>query len=339
MATGSDARKGAPSPLVTAGLRCFNAEGTIERALDSAMGQDWPNLEILVVDDGSSDASPAIVERLARADPRIRLVRHDTNRGAAVACNTILAEAKGEFVCFFDDDDVSRADRVLRQVRRITEYEAATGVRLVLCHAAFVGIAPDGSRSYRSALGGDRTPAPQGRAVAELILIGRPVEGRGETANCSLMARASAFRAVGGFDDALDRLHDTDFALRVAEAGGHFAGLSAPLVEKYQSGPVERAGLAAKRVRGRRANEQFIEKHRETLEALSWYRFTVDWLPLKTDLLGRRWGRALVRGLCLFARYPVKTVKRILWSAPNLHRYRHRFRSLEDSPNSPLAKA
>jgi len=61
-------------PLITVGVTCFNSERMIERAIRSALGQRWPTLEVLVVDDASTDASPLILERMAPADPRIRIL-------------------------------------------------------------------------------------------------------------------------------------------------------------------------------------------------------------------------------------------------------------------------
>lgn len=308
-------------PLISVGVACFNGEATIERALRSAMGQDWPNLEIVVVNDGSTDGTLAVIEKLAAEDSRIRLVNQERNQGYAASCNRILAEARGAFVAFFDADDVSLPNRLSRQFERLTTYEKETNESLVLCHTSFTSIRRDGQRRYRSALGADQTPAPMGAAVAEHILIGRPVAGGGgEAANCSLMARNSVFEHMCGFDKALRREEDTDFTLRLALAGGHFAGLSAPLVEKYSSGD------PTKRTSSRRAEDVFVEKHRALLEALSWYGFTIEWLHFKRDILDLKWRGMVTKGIFLLVRYPVKTARRVVWALPNLHRYRGRFR-------------
>ena len=87
--------------LVTIGITCFNARDTIGRAIASAQAQDWPAIEIVVVDDRSSDGSPDAVRALAECDHRIRLIVHERNGGTAVARNTVLANANGEFIAFF----------------------------------------------------------------------------------------------------------------------------------------------------------------------------------------------------------------------------------------------
>ena len=71
------------SPLITIGVTCFNAEDTIVRAIESAQKQDWPNFEIVIVDDASTDNSIKIIEEMQREDQRISLHRHDKNQGVA----------------------------------------------------------------------------------------------------------------------------------------------------------------------------------------------------------------------------------------------------------------
>ncbi|MCH8285216.1 glycosyltransferase family 2 protein, partial [candidate division KSB1 bacterium] len=63
------------TPLITVGITCFNAEDTIERAVRSALNQRWPNLEVVVVDDRSTDGSFDVVEKLARDDTNLKIVR------------------------------------------------------------------------------------------------------------------------------------------------------------------------------------------------------------------------------------------------------------------------
>ncbi|KAA3619080.1 MAG: glycosyltransferase family 2 protein [Proteobacteria bacterium] len=104
----------------------YNAEATIDRALDSALSQSYPILEIIVVDDGSTDSCPALVER--RCDPRIRLVRQQ-NQGAWAARNTALSCAQGDWIQFLDSDDLLSPDKVARQIE--TALDCADGTVVV----------------------------------------------------------------------------------------------------------------------------------------------------------------------------------------------------------------
>lgn len=94
-------------PSLTVFFPAFNEEGIIAKTVTDALAACAPvadDLEVVVVDDGSADQTPAIVERMAAADPRVRLIRHDRNRGYGAALRTGFAEARKELVFFSDAD-------------------------------------------------------------------------------------------------------------------------------------------------------------------------------------------------------------------------------------------
>ena len=88
-------------PLVTIGITCFNAADTIARAVGSALAQNWPNFEVVIVDDCSTDDSTDLIRAAIGGEPRAKLIRHSCNLGPAAARNTILSEGRGEFIAFF----------------------------------------------------------------------------------------------------------------------------------------------------------------------------------------------------------------------------------------------
>ena len=90
-------------PLVSICVPAYDAERTLADALDSALGQTYPRVEVVVVDDGSTDATPEILEAYARRG--VRSVRQD-NAGQCAAANRALAASRGDLVKFFDADDV-----------------------------------------------------------------------------------------------------------------------------------------------------------------------------------------------------------------------------------------
>lgn len=106
-------------PLVSVIVPNFNAADTIGTALRSLGWQSWARLEIIVVDDASSDDSRTVIGEAARADRRVRLISQAGNRGAYVARNTGLAVAKGEFVTVHDADDWSHPAKIERQVEHL----------------------------------------------------------------------------------------------------------------------------------------------------------------------------------------------------------------------------
>ncbi len=93
-------------PAVTVIVPVFNAERHVRETLDSIAGQTLRNLEVIVVDDGSSDASIAIVEEFAARDPRVRLVTGPAQGSAGAARNTGLRLARGDYLAFLDADDL-----------------------------------------------------------------------------------------------------------------------------------------------------------------------------------------------------------------------------------------
>lgn len=300
-------------PLVTIGITAYNAEDSIAKAIESALLQDWKPIEIVVVDDYSTDGTVASVEAAAARHDEVRLIRHDRNLGAGAARNTIIREAAGEFIAFFDDDDESAPDRITRQVERIRNCESILPPGAsVICHAARHQIYPDGSSRIEGTMGThpDRPP-PSGIAVAHRILKGTPMrDGFGSCATCSQMARRSTYQSVGGFDPSFRRSEDTDLCVRLALAGAHFAGIGEPLVTQEMNVSSEK-GLATER-------EYFLallQKHRDQLGEET--QFALRWTALKYDrMLGKR--TAFVGDLLrLAATNPISVLKRGLYALPS----------------------
>jgi len=101
------------TPLVSIITPCYNAEAWIGGAIESALGQTWPNIEVIVVNDGSSDASPAVLRRYAGA--KVRVI-DQPNRGASAARNAGLRAAAGAFIQFLDADDLLTPVKIASQV-------------------------------------------------------------------------------------------------------------------------------------------------------------------------------------------------------------------------------
>ncbi len=109
--------QGADGPQVSVILAAHNAAATLDTAIDAVLGQSWRTLELIVVDDASTDATPAIAAARAMRDPRLRLIRQARNGGAYAARNAGLAVARGAYVTLHDADDWSHPDRIARQVQ------------------------------------------------------------------------------------------------------------------------------------------------------------------------------------------------------------------------------
>lgn len=89
--------------LVSVIIPNYNYEDFVGAAIESALGVDWPDIEVIVVDDGSTDHSRAVIERYP---DRIRAIFLQKNAGRVVACNLGFARSRGEVVMFLDSDDM-----------------------------------------------------------------------------------------------------------------------------------------------------------------------------------------------------------------------------------------
>ena len=234
-------------------MTCFNAEGTIERAVRSALAQTWTPREIVVVDDASRDRSAVLLREFERTHHEIHVIRHDSNRGVAEARNTLLAYAKGAFIAFFDDDDESVPGRLEQQYESLLDYESEQQTPTVFCYSNrdVVHAGEDGPTSERLGIG-RRAPAPSGPIVADYVLGLVKDDGRhswGMLGSCTLMARTEALRALGGFDGRFRRCAERDLAIRAALTGAHFISVDAPLVTQYLTPSADKGGNAELRYR------------------------------------------------------------------------------------------
>ena len=255
----------ATRPLITIGITCYDAEDTIRRAVESALAQTWAAREIIVVDDGSADDSAAIIKEIGRTHDEVYLIRHGENRGVAEARNTVLAQARGAFIAFFDDDDESTPDRLEQQYRRIVEYEQRHPGEPVFCYANRVVVPPRKGEQTFERLGIGRVPPePSGSVTADYVLGVLQDDGKhswGMLGSGTLMARTEALHVLGGFDGKFRRRAELDLAVRAAFAGTHFISVDAPLVTQYLTPRADKAGDAQLRYR-----LLLVEKYRDYLK-------------------------------------------------------------------------
>lgn len=318
-------------PLVTIGLTTFNAEKTAERALRSAREQNWGAVEIIIVDDASTDATVSRLSAVAAGLRNVRILINEKNSGVAISRNRIIQEAKGEFIAFFDDDDESHPERVALQLDRITTYEKAFAAGApVVCHAAREQIYPDGSRRIERTMGESfHERAPAGVAVALRILAGAPLaNGYGSCATCSQMSRTSTYRAVGGFDPLFRRSQDTEFCVRVARAGGHFVGIAKPLVVQTMTKTFDKS-IA----REMKYHLALVDKHKDIFDDERAYTFSREWIETKHSWLENNRRAFFARLLRLSVQHPVRVVQRlrtaVLFWGSN-HAFRRFHRSMAD---------
>jgi glycosyltransferase involved in cell wall biosynthesis len=193
-----------PTPLVSVIIPAYNAAALLGETLDSVLGQTYPNLEIIVVDDGSTDATPQVLESYG---DRI-LVLRQTNAGQAAARNHGAREAHGELLAFLDHDDLWDPDKTACQVALLDRFPEALAV---YCdHRAI-----DAQGNLLSSSGALHYPRSSGEMLRAMLL------------SCCIVTpglvllRRRAFDSSGGFDESkLMRGHeDHGLWLRLATQG------------------------------------------------------------------------------------------------------------------------
>lgn len=112
--------------LVSIIIPVYNAQKYIKRCLTSVLNQSYTNIEIIVINDGSTDKSEEIVESLAKKDSRIKLLNQN-NQGAAKTRNTGIKKATGEYIMFIDNDDYIEKDYVNMYVNNIKKNDIVIG--------------------------------------------------------------------------------------------------------------------------------------------------------------------------------------------------------------------
>lgn len=181
-------------------MGAHNAAESIERAVRSIQEQTLADWELVVCDDGSTDATPDLLRDLARRDARIRLFRNERNRGLAASLNLCLREARAELCARQDADDVSLPHRLESQVRAFDE-----DPDLVLAGTAVRYVDEDGRRWGAS--------SPRESVVARDLIRGACF------AHVSVMYRRSPVLAAGGYDEGVGRAEDYDLWFRLVPAG------------------------------------------------------------------------------------------------------------------------
>ena len=225
------------SPLVTIGLTCFNCEKTIERALKSAIDQDWINKEIILIDDCSTDNSKIILSNLKSQYPQIQLIINSKNRGLAYNENTIVKKAKGDFIAFFDGDDESHINRISKQYERFLEYksEHLDSKIIVYSNRNVIPINNDKKKFTRFAIG-RKTLEPYGKIVADYILKVKKKSDKfcwGMFGSCTIFTKTSYIKNLNGFDEDFKRAAELDFAIRGAMKGYHFISVNESLITQH----------------------------------------------------------------------------------------------------------
>jgi len=310
------------APLVSVVVPAYNAAATLDETLRSVRGQSHANLEIIVVDDGSTDATFALAQAHADADPRLRVIRQK-NAGVAAARNTGWRAARSDFIALVDSDDLWAPALIEKQLAALL----AGGARAGMSYCFFTRIDAQGMAPAF------HYPEPCTGDVLDKILLHNFV-GCGST----MLVRRAALLAAGGFDNSLraagaQGCDDYLFCCRAAEQF-HYACVPEVLVG-YRDTPggisssegrmLRSWMLAAEQMMARRPDKralilQGLQNYAQWLLGMAaghrqlgkvrlilalmlrhypriFWRIIASYMPKLTYYLGRQWKRRVVRKL------------------------------------------
>jgi glycosyltransferase involved in cell wall biosynthesis len=190
------------APLISVCLPVYNTERYVAQAVESILNQTLGDFEFLIIDDGSTDGSLAIVERYSRSDPRIRLTSR-TNKGLAPTLQELVTSTRGEFLARMDADDVALPERFARQVEYLRTHPECVGVG---CRVWEVDADGDPIAEY---------PTLEDHEAIDAFHF----QIRGPAlVHPTVMMRRSAVLAIGGYRD-FSIGEEVDLFLRLAERG------------------------------------------------------------------------------------------------------------------------
>lgn len=198
-------------PLVSVVISTYNIEKYIESTLLSVINQTYQNLEILIIDDSSTDSTLKIIERLAASDDRIKYIKINHTGEPAIPRNIGIREAAGEFIAFLDHDDIWVKNKLEQQIKYFKKFPDA-----VFIYSASVSF---GDVNIFSPL------------YEVLPLIFRAAKSKddlikiGNTITCSsVIVKAKYLKMTGGFDEdpKLRGIDDYDLWIRLSEQGNFY---------------------------------------------------------------------------------------------------------------------
>lgn len=232
-------------PAVSIIIPTYNRAGCLSVAINSVLEQTVQDLELIVVDDHSTDGTVHVLSEIR--DERVKVFRHEYNRGANAARNTGLKKASGELIALQDSDDEWHPNKLERQFHRLRQSNKRIG-------AVYSGFWEKiGTRTRY------RPPIPAGKQEGNL---NKEILRRNFLGFNNLLARKRDVIRAGGFDEALPVHQDWEFHIRLTEICA-YGFVEEPLLLKHTD---ENSSISKDTERFVKANRYILEKHRRKLE-------------------------------------------------------------------------
>jgi glycosyltransferase involved in cell wall biosynthesis len=185
--------------LISVNITTHNRAHLLPRCIDSILAQSYKNIELVVVDDFSSDDTLEVIKKYQEKDDRIEYYRHEVNKGNANSRNTALEKCNGYYVAFMDDDDEwIDIDKLKKQIEI---FQNSNNSRLAIVCSGIVRHQKDGNEIKEQAC--------HPRNIKNVVLKGGLIH------NSTVLTKRNIMKDVGGFDLNVERGVDSEFFRRV----------------------------------------------------------------------------------------------------------------------------
>lgn len=252
-------------PLISVYMPTYNRAQMAKRAIDSVLAQDYPNFELLIVDDASKDNTWQVLNECYGTNPKVRLFRQETGQGACAARNLAISAAQGEFVTGIDDDDEFL-------VNRLSSLWAAYDDRFAFVCSSYVW----NYGTHSKTLYGEQAEV----GLAELL--------DAHVLSNQVLVKRARMLAQGGFDTKLAAFQDYDMWIRLVAAYGSALRIAEATYVVHVGHELGRITTSPKRLA---AQSYFVEKHTHLMsdrnrQNQAFYRFAMEQRPMRfKDLL------------------------------------------------------
>ncbi len=266
-------------PVVSVIIPTYNRADLLGRAIRSVLIQTYTDFEIIVVDDASTDNTTDILKSIN--DPRIRIIRHETNKGGAAARNTGIKASRGKFIAFQDSDDEWLFEKLEKQMKIIEGLGNDFGV-------VYCGFLLWNGRTAKYIPNHDleNTDGDISKQILHRSFIGTP----------TVLIYRELFDKVGFFDERMPRLQDWELMIRLSKMC-RFYLINEPLVMAYSTP----GNMSSSKIAWLRAIEIILDKH------YSWLSKHPDSLAHTLTVVGHR--KCLYENVKDGRAYFVKSIK------------------------------
>jgi GT2 family glycosyltransferase len=279
------------SPRVSIIIPCRNGAAWLGETIESCLGQSWANLQIIVVDNGSTDGSFDLAKRY---EPRGVTMLACERAGASAARNVGLAHADGDLIQFLDADDLLDAEKICQQVERLKAASAAS-----LASGAWARFAHDPSEAVFTPEAAWRDFAPEEFLIASWL-------GGGMMPNFSWLTPRAVIERAGPWNEALSVNDDGEFFCRVvlassgiafcADARGYYRSAGASTLSSQRDGAALASAFTAVDLSCRHLLHRCNSAAATKACATHYQRFAYDAYPQAADLVAHAEKRALELG-------------------------------------------